>query len=216
MNDQLPSTSGSGQDGRSNGPGNLLLWLLRMQLWFILWGLLAIGLTLAGLLPLMLPALVFAPFVLLVAQEVVAYAMNDLLEHRSAGNAPKAGRLFGRSLIAAVLTALIAFGLGSALFVLLGSAVDDGSPNSFTPHPLQILLFFGLPPAIASAVLVIISGSAVTLLARRLNRDKPVSVMAATLISMLAALTLLLALQYLFVVLEPSGLAMVRLYLTMT
>ncbi|MDR0458923.1 MAG: hypothetical protein LBG68_00450, partial [Coriobacteriales bacterium] len=184
-----------------SGLVSLLVWMVRKQMWFILLAALAIVAAITGLLPQFMPALAFAPFVLLIAQEVVTYAFNDLIEYGSADDAPKAIRLLGRNVLVSLLTAFFASSLGLALFLAMGSdvsGIDSPNTSSFTPYPLQILLIEGFLPAVLSAALVIIGGVAVTILARRrLEKDKKLSVLGATLVSMVCGLALLVAFQLL-------------------
>jgi hypothetical protein len=107
-----------------------LLWLLRRESWFVIWGLLAILITMSGNLPLLGAALVFMPFVMLVAADIVSFSMNDLLEYSSSDDAPAALRLFGRNLLASVITAGVAGLIGLLLFSALGSVGVDASGGS--------------------------------------------------------------------------------------
>jgi chaperone required for assembly of F1-ATPase len=191
------------RDAMTPGLGDLLLWLLRKHMWFFLWALLAIAVALANILPVMLPTLVFAPLVLLVAQEMVAYALNDLLEY-SSDNVPKTSRLLGRNIAASLMTILTTGVIGTVFFIVLGSGIDNSSAYSYTPHPIQILLINGLLPAIFTSAVIITGGALVTLLAKqRLENNKSLSVVTTTLVSMLIALALLVSSHFLLVWMAP-------------
>jgi CBS domain-containing protein len=195
---QMISGTSRSRDSQSVGLSDMLLWLLRRSMWFIIWALFAISVTMAGLLQKVLPSLVFAPFVLLVTQEAIAYAFNDLLEYGSAKQLAKAPQIILRNMVASLFLAITASGLGAVLFGALGSAVDNSSPASFTPHPLHILLVQGFLPAVLSAALVTIASALVTLWGRRqLEKDRPLSALTTTFAGMLFSLGLLVGLQFL-------------------
>ena len=184
--------AGAGNLSRNNekqGLGSLLLWLLRREAWFVIWSLLAILITMSGNLPLLGAALVFMPFVLLIAADIVSFSMNDLLEYSSSDDAPAALRLFGRNLLASVITAGVAGLIGLLMFSALGSSdgaaiVGGGavsgrtgasSAASFNPS-VQTLLVEGFIPAIIACFAVIAASILTTILSRRrLDRDKPLS-----------------------------------------
>jgi Mg2+ transporter MgtE len=204
---QIAGASSLGRDGESIGIGNVLLWLLRKHMWIIIWAVFAILITMSGYLQEVLPTLIFAPLVLLVATETVGFAMNDLLEYSSASKAPKARRLLGRNLMASLLTALAIGCLSSVLFVAIGGIPDGSAPFSTEHFILQELLFYGLVPAIATALLTILAGTLITLIARRqLEKDKPLSVIPATLVMMTLAFAVQIGLQLLLVIIHPLSL----------
>ena len=199
------ASSSRGSDSPAIGLGNLLLWLLRRQFWFILWALTAISTTLAGLLPALLPALIVAPFVLLMTQEIIAYAFNDLLEY-GPGEVFRVGRLFLRNIAVSLIVALAVSGLGLVLYLALGSELIPDGTTGRTAELLQNVLVTGLLPALLVVILVIISSVFITMLGhRRLEKDHPLSVFMITFLGMLLALVLLFGLQYLTATLLVGG-----------
>jgi CBS domain-containing protein len=197
---RMGRTGRTGRDSERQSLGSLLVWLLRKELWFVVWALLAFLITMSGNLELLAPSLIFMPFVLLVATDVVAFAVNDLIEYGSADDAPAIGRLFGRNLAASVLAAGAAALLGLLLFASTGSGIPPAdSPmasDSFTLHPLQALLFEGFLPAVVACFAVIALSVLVTVVARRrLDRDRPLSVISLSLPMMLFGLVVQTGLQ---------------------
>jgi Mg2+ transporter MgtE len=194
----------AGRDNEGQGIGGLLLWLLRKELWFIVWALLAILITMAGLLPMLAPVLAFMPLVLLIATDIVAFSINDLIEYGSAADAPAAWRFFGRNLMASMVIAAVATGLAFILFSAMGSGValpgSPGDTNSFTPLPLQSMLVEGFIPTAIACVVVIVASVLVTVVARRrLDRDHPLGAIPLTLVMMGLGLVVQIGLQVLFV-----------------
>ncbi len=195
---QIAGAGGLSRDSESYTLGNILLWFLRKHMWFIIWALLAILATMSGNLPQVLPSLIFAPFVLLVANEMVAYAMNDLLEYGSADSAVKARRLFARNFVASLFVSIAAGILGTVLFAALGSSIELYTPEGFDSHGVQAYLILGFIPAIVAAFLTVIAGTLVTVSARRrLNKDKPISSISLTLLMMAFAMIVQIGLQIL-------------------
>ncbi|MDR1014229.1 MAG: CBS domain-containing protein [Coriobacteriales bacterium] len=190
----------TGRDSERQGLGDLLVWLLRKELWFVVWAVLAFLVTMSGNLELLAPSLVFMPFVLLIATDVVAFAVNDLIEYGSADDAPAIGRLFGRNVAASILTAGAAALLGLLLFASMGSDVPPAdSPmasESSTLYPLQAMLLEGFFPAVVACFAVIALSVLVTVVARRrLDHDRPLSVTSLSLFMMLFGLVVQMGLQ---------------------
>jgi CBS domain-containing protein len=196
---QIAGASNLGRDNEKQGFGSLLLWLLRKELWFVIWAVLAFLITMSGNLELLLPTLIFMPFVLLVSTDIVGFSVNDLIEYGSSDDAPAAGRLFARNLLASLISAAVAVLLAFMFFYSIGSGVSDGAANSFTPHPIQLVLVEGFIPALIACIVVISASVLVTVIARRrLDRDKPLSVVSLTLFMMGFGLVIQLALQLAF------------------
>jgi hypothetical protein len=200
---RIAGASNIGRDSEKQNVGSLLLWLLRKELWFVIWAVIAILVTMAGYLPLLAPALIFMPFVLLIATDVVSFAVNDLLEYGSATDAPAAWQLLGRNLVASLITAVVAIGLAAIMFGGLGS--DIAAPGSatefasFTPYPFQLLLLTGFVPTIIACVVVIAASALVTIIARRrLDRDRPIGSTALTMVMMGLGLVVQIGLVLLF------------------
>ncbi|MDR3315222.1 MAG: CBS domain-containing protein [Coriobacteriales bacterium] len=200
---QIAGAGNLTRDSEQQGLASLLVWLLRKELWFIIWGLLAFLITMSGNLPLLSSALIFTPFVLLIATDIVAFSINDLLEYSSAQDAPAALRLFGRNLFASILTAAVAAAFGIMLFTALGSGIDGTSPEPFSPSPVQSVLVEGLIPAVLACFAVIAASVLVTIIARRrLDKNRPLSVVPLTLSMMGFGLVVQIGLQ---VVLVSTG-----------
>ncbi|MCL1879595.1 MAG: CBS domain-containing protein [Actinomycetia bacterium] len=218
---QIAGATSLSRDGSGLGLGGLVRWLLRKEMWFVIWAALAILLTLAGYLPILAPALIFAPLVLLVAADVVSYAFNDLLEYGSTDDAPKARQLLGRNLLASVISALVAGIFGLALLSALGTTdlaglgsgtLASGSAASGVAANntgggvatltgsggLQDFIACGLLSAMAAILVVVLASALVTMAARRrLEADKPPAVLPMTLLMMALGLAILIGMQLL-------------------
>ena len=176
---QIAGASGLGRDTEKQGLGSLLLWLLRREMWFIIWAVLAFLITMSGNLPLLSPALIFMPFVLLIATDIVSFSVTDLLEYGSADDAPAIGRLFGRNFLASILIAAIAALLCLLFYYSVSNALAEvGVPGhaGFAVQPLQELIITGFTPAVLACFAIIAASAVVTMIARRrLDKDKPLS-----------------------------------------
>lgn len=193
---QIAGAGNMGRDNEKQGICSLLVWLLRKELWFVIWAVLAFLITMSGNLDLLLPALVFMPFVLLVSTDIVGFSVNDLIEYSSSADAPAAGRLFVRNLLASIASAAVAVLLAFLFFYSIGSGIADGAANSSTSHPVQLVLVEGFVPALIACIVVISASVLVTVIARRrLDHDKPLSVVSLTLFMMGLGLMVQLALQ---------------------
>ena len=214
---QIAGASGLGRDNEKQGLGSLLLWLLRRESWFIIWAALAFLITMSGNLLLLSPVLIFMPFVLLIAADIVSFSVTDLLEYGSAEDAPAIGRLFGRNLLASVLTATVA-----ALFCLLfyysvgsasaevgaeaGANISAFGSESFAVKPLQELIMTGFIPAVFACFAVIAASVVVTMIARRrLDRDKPLSSIILSLGMMAFGLIVQIGLHFILVLSGTLG-----------
>jgi Mg2+ transporter MgtE len=204
---QIVGASTLGRDDGRQGLGSLLLWMLRRQLWFILWALLAFLVTMSGNLELLAPALVFVPFVLLIATDVVAFAVNDLIEYGNSDDTTGALRLFGRNLLGSLLIAGVAGLLAFMVFNALASGGEAHTAEATAANSLWAaaaeLLRTGFIPALVACVLVIAASVLTTVIARRnLDRDRPLSIIPLTLFMMLFGLAVQLLTQ---VVLAKGG-----------
>jgi Mg2+ transporter MgtE len=205
-----------GRDNEKQSLGSLLIWLARKQMWFIIWALLAFLITMSGSLPMLSSILIFMPFVLLIATDAVAFAVNDLIEYGSATDAPAIGRLFGRNLLASVLTAGVAALLGLLFFYAVGfEAVGLGEGGlGFGGGGAGALsglgaagslgargtLVGGFACALVACFVVIAASVLVTIISRRrLDRDKPLSVIPLTLFMMGLGLVVLIGMQMLLI-----------------
>jgi len=206
---QIAGASGLGRASEKQGLGSLLLWLLQKESWFIVWALLAFLITMSGNLTLLSPALIFMPFVLLIATDIVSYSITDLLEYGSAQDAPAISRLFSRNFIASILTAAIAtlfcmlfyYSIGSS-----GSDLGDTASGVFAAKPLQELIVTGFIPAVLACFAVIAAGAVVTMIGRRrLDKDKPLSNIMLSLGMMAFGLVVQIGLHVLLVTTNVFG-----------
>ena len=213
---QIAGAANPGGEKNSQGLGGMLLWLLRKELWFVVWAVFGILAVMSGNLSTALIPLLFSPFVLLIADDIVAYAFNDLLEYGSAANAPKPHALLGRNFLASLVTAIVASGLAFVFFqavstnlaespfaATLQNAAPLASLAGFGLSHLTHVLFAGALSSVLAAFLLILLGVTVTLIARhRLNRDKGLAVLPITLIAMVLGLALQIA-SYLVILATP-------------
>ncbi|MCL1846461.1 MAG: magnesium transporter [Coriobacteriia bacterium] len=173
---QIAGASGLGRDAEKHGLGSLLLWLLRRETWFIIWAAMAFLITMSGNLPQFAPALVFMPFVLLIASDIVSFSVTDLLEYSSASDAPTIGRLFGRNFLASIITAVVAMLFALLFFYSIGATGPSSGEVGFTAQPLHDLLIQGFIPALVACFAIIATSATVTMIARRrLDKDRPLS-----------------------------------------
>ena len=194
---QIAGASGLGRDNQKQGLGSLLLWLLRRESWFIIWAVMAFLITMSGNLPMLAPALIFMPFVLLIASDIVSFSITDLLEYSSAQDAPAIGRLFSRNIVASILTAVVA-ALFALLFYYSIGAVGPASSNLLlTAQPLQSLILAGFVPALAALIALIALSALITLIGRRrLDRGKPLSSVILSLGMMVFGLAVQIAVHF--------------------
>jgi Mg2+ transporter MgtE len=189
------------KEGESQGLGSLLLWLLRKELWFIIWAILAILLAMSGSIGLLLPALLFAPLVLLVTGDIVSYAMTDLLEYGSSDKEPSGKQLLLRNLGASILVAVVIGALGAAFFGAIGQLGNGGFliGTLGLAENVRVYLLLGFLPALLSIFVIVLLSVLVTVIARhRLEKDKPLSVLPATLVMMALGLIFQFGLTSLF------------------
>ena len=206
---QIAGASGLRRSSEKQGLGSLLLWLLQRESWFIVWALLAFLITMSGYLAVLSPALIFMPFVLLIATDIVSFSITDLLEYGSAQDAPAISRLFSRNFIASILIAVIA-----ALFCMLfyysvgssGSDLGSAASGTFAAKPLQELIITGFIPAVTACFAVIAAGAVVTMIGRRrLEKDKPLSNVMLSLGMMAFGLVVQIGLHILLVTTDVFG-----------
>jgi len=205
--------AGNRRDGEEQGLGSLLRWLLRKEIWLILWAVMAFLVTMAGGFPFFASALVFMPFVLLIADDIAAFSINDLIEYSSATDAPAALRLLGRNISASVLTAAVAILLCGLVLTALGNmpgtvmsaggtaagaaAAGTGVWTALMPD-LSLLLLTGFVPALGASFATIAASVLVTVFARRrLDKGRALGATPLTLAMMAFALLVQLGLHYL-------------------
>jgi len=197
---QIAGASGLGRTNEKQGLGSLLLWLLQKESWFIVWALLAFLITMSGNLTALFPALIFMPFVLLIATDIVSFSITDLLEYGSAQDAPAISRLFGRNFIASILTAIVAALFCMLFYYSVGSSLSDpgnAALGVFAAKPLQELIIIGFVPAVFACLAVVAAGTVVTIIGRRrLDRGKPLSNIMLTLSMMAFGLVVQIGLHF--------------------
>ncbi len=206
---QIAGAASGNRDEEQGGTGMLLRWLLRRMMWFVLWAALALMLVMSGNFMLFMGALVFTPFVLLIADNAVSFAVSDLLDYSSSTAGQTLGKLFGRNLVLAVVVAavgaILSLALGGALStsaeLQLAGALAGGSsavaPEAFMATFISQLRGACLP-AVGAAFLVLLSSIVVTIIGRRrLDKGKDLSNTTMTFVVMLAALAVQYGLTYL-------------------
>jgi Mg2+ transporter MgtE len=199
---QIAGAANLGRDSEKQGLGSLLLWLLRKELWFIVWAAAALLIVLAGGFARLGGALLLAPFVLMLADNVVAIAFNDLLDHESGKRPRELLRVFGRNMaLAIVTTAAVGLFFWAFSGALRGGGLDimpaqwDGEAvRVYGSHALQGAF---VPTTVAGFVLLAASALVNVYGRRRLNRDRDLSNTGITLFAMLLALGIQLGLAWL-------------------
>jgi Mg2+ transporter MgtE len=199
---QIAGAGSRNKDGESYTALSLLRWLLRRELWFIVWAVLTLLITLAGGFAQFVGALVLMPFVLLIADDIVAFSINDLIEYDgSVGSTATALRLLLRNLVVGVLTAAVvalaffAFAAALTQSAALPAAADAASASS-APALLVALVNAFLPTVIACFATILASVLVTVIARRRLDRSKVPSSTAFTLLMMGFGLLVQLALYY--------------------
>ncbi|MDR2673233.1 MAG: CBS domain-containing protein [Coriobacteriales bacterium] len=194
---QIVGAAANAKDAEIAGTGRLLKWVLRKMLWFVVWVVSALLITMAGGLPTFAAALVLAPFVLLLADNSVTASINDLLEYGSKDTTAAISRLFVRNLVVAavvvILGLLLSFALRGALdfsaLNLSGSVLDGIQASSIGVACLA---------AVATAFVVLVSSVLITIYGRRrLDKDREISSVGVTLLVMLLSLGVQLGFSYL-------------------
>ena len=198
--------AGSGSFSRvEEGPrgiGSLLIWMLRREMWFIIWAALAILITMAGGFTLFAGALALMPFVLILSDNAVSFSVSDLLGYDGSRIARETRRLLVRNVVVGVV--LVVFGL--LVTFALGGALE-GTTNNFLPLRFEgdlslsyavYLLVSACIPALAASFLIVVACVLVTIYSRRLlDRGKQLSTTAMTLVVMLCGLVVQLGLTFL-------------------
>jgi len=207
---KIAGASSSGRDDDPGSVGVLLRWFLRRMMWFVLWSILALMVVMAGGIEYFVGALALAPFVLLMADNSVSFAVSDLLNYGGSSAKATLGKLFRRNLIltlaVALLGTILTFALSGALNV---TAVDPGAgdmlqSNAALLTQAQTFAFISeirdaCIPAVVTACVVTLSSIFVLLYGRRLlDKGKEISNTAIAFAVMLGALALQFGLTYLF------------------
>ena len=211
---QIAGASTGNRDEEQRGVGSLLRWFLRRMMWFVLWVALTLMIVMAGGFEYFLGALILTPFVLLLADNSVSVAVNDLLDYGGSSSTRTLGKLFGRNLVLVVIVAA----MGIILTLALGGALDVNTEALFSnasfsaTNGQQEVLDYGLAltpslinefkeaclPALAAACFVLLFSVVVTMVGRRrLDKGKELSNTAITFGVMLLALAVQFGLTYL-------------------
>jgi Mg2+ transporter MgtE len=194
--------SRAGRDNERQGLGSLLVWLVRKELWFVIWAAAILLVALAGGFARMGGALLMAPFVLMLADNVVAIVVNDLLDYSGERNRHETAAIFGRNIaLSIIVTAL----LGLFFWVLTGALAGTGldiSPTAWDGEAVRVYSTDALqgafvPTLIASFVVLASSGLVFLFGRRRLNRDRDISNTGLTLAIMLLGLAIQLGTSWL-------------------
>jgi Mg2+ transporter MgtE len=192
----------TGRDSERQGLFSLLVWLVRKELWFIVWAAVMLLVVLAGGLIRLGGALLLAPFVLILADNVVAIATNDLLDHESRTSSRELFRILGRNLVLALVTTAV---VGLFFWALNGALQGGGLDIMPTQWDGEAIRAYGtdvlqgafVPTLIASFVLLAASVLVNIYGRRRLDRDRDLSNTGITLLAMLVALAVQLGLAWL-------------------
>ncbi|MDR1421277.1 MAG: CBS domain-containing protein [Coriobacteriales bacterium] len=202
---------GAGRGGRGTRSGDetasvgtLARWLVRRELWFIVWAIVAVLTIFAGGFARLGGALLLAPFVLILAENAVALALGDLLDYEGSRKPGEIAHVFGRNLLFAVVVTEIVGLFFWALSSALASANATLSiwPDSWDGEQARLYGHYALqgafaPTLIASFVLLALSFLVNLYGRRRLSRDKTLSNTGITLAAMLFALLIQLSLAWL-------------------
>ncbi|MCL2757598.1 MAG: CBS domain-containing protein, partial [Coriobacteriia bacterium] len=162
------------------GLGSLLRWLLRREMWLIIWIVVALLIIMAGGFTLFAGALALMPFVLILADNAVNFSISDLLGYDGKKSSRETVQLFLRNLAIGVIVfafgVIIMFALRGALFDVAGGFLPlyyHGEPTlGYTIY----LLVSAILPALIASFLIIVACVLVTIFGRsRLDRGKQLS-----------------------------------------
>lgn len=206
---QIAGASAAVRDDEEGSVGILLRWFLRRMMWFVLWAVLAFMIVMAGGYEIFVGALALAPFVLLVADNSVSFAVSDLLAYGGSSASVTLGKLLRRNLILTLIVAL----LGVILTVAFGGALDGNtgallsgaSPSqdaAWYSQAISLQLIAEIKdaclPAVIAGCCVTLSSILVLLYGRgRLDKGKELSNTAITFAVMLGAVAVQFGLTYL-------------------
>lgn len=174
--------AGARSGGEANRIGDLFKWLLRKELWFIVWAVVAFILASANGLPFFAGVLILMPFILLVADDLTAFAVNDLIEYDGGSeDGPSLLKLFTRDLVAGLVVSAIAAGIFIA-FTSVASDTSGIASSGVASSDLSILditisLIGGaiFPTAIACFAVFAVSILVTLFARRRLDKGKTFS-----------------------------------------
>ncbi|MDR2492140.1 MAG: CBS domain-containing protein [Coriobacteriales bacterium] len=182
---QIAGASGLQAGGASEGQtglASLLRWLLRREMWFVVWAIVALLVTLAGGFSSLLGTLALMPFVLVLADNAVAFSINDLIGY----DGTHAARATARLLVRNSLVGVSVVALGLVLTFALGGALDQSLVGETSLDLAVRLLKNACMPAIVASFAIIVACVLVTVVGRRrLEHDKELSNTGMTLAVML-------------------------------
>jgi Mg2+ transporter MgtE len=177
---QIAGAASAGSDGDNQSVPGILKWLLRRNLWLILWVVVALLTLLGGGFGLFAGALCLLPAVLLMADSACSFAISDLLQYSGKGSVRGILRLFARN----VAVAVVATAVLTILALILNGAWGSG-------QTLGGLFGHVLLPALATIFIVLLGCVLITLYGRtRLSKDKEISHTLYAFITMLVAVAL--------------------------
>ncbi|MDR2714902.1 MAG: CBS domain-containing protein [Coriobacteriales bacterium] len=204
-----------GDLGREEGPrgvSSLLRWVLRREMWLIVWVVVSLLIMLAGGISTFAGALVLMPFVLILADNTVNFSISDLLSYDGSKGSSAMARLFGRNLVVAVVILvfglLVMFALGSTSFGLPSAGQGEGVLLSGEPATTFVgslggvatLVLAAFIPTLIASFLIILAGVFITAYSRRrLDKGKQLSNTSMTFAVMLFGLLVQLGLTYVMV-----------------
>jgi Mg/Co/Ni transporter MgtE len=178
----------SGTRGESMGDGtsSKLAWFLRRELWFAAW--IALALVVGHLVsaPLSLAVIVFLPIVLLVADDMAAFASSYLIDD---DDAPSLGGLVVRNLCTGVV-------MGALGWLLVSCAVWTGSIPAAISQPLALAV--AAAAMVTVALSVALTAPYTKLIEKLLDEGKEPPGIAASLACMLGASVVFVGLSFAF------------------
>ncbi len=173
--------------------GSFALWLLRKELWLILWAIISTLIVMSGLLGPLVGALLFMPIVLLVADDISAYSINDLIEYSGSNESM---RSVVALLIRNAVVGLFAGALALLLFLMFSSALQL-NVELFASGTTLSMLSYSLGATVLACFIIIMAGVLITVRARkRLDKGKAFSSMIITFVLMLSGVLIQLLLSY--------------------
>ncbi|MDR0351000.1 MAG: CBS domain-containing protein, partial [Coriobacteriales bacterium] len=186
---QIAGASGLGRTGRdSEGQGfsDLLVWLLRKELWFVVWAVVTLLIVLAGGFARLGGALLLAPLVLILADNAVAIAINDLLDYEGRRSPRELLRLLGRNLVLALVVTILAGLFFWAWNTSLQGGGLDIMPAQWDGEAVRVyggnaLQGAFVPTLVAGFVILAASGLVNLYGHRRLDKDRDLGKTGVTL-----------------------------------
>jgi Mg2+ transporter MgtE len=178
----LSRSGRAGRDNERQGLGSLLSWLLRKEFWIVLWALIAFLAMMSDVFINSIGAILFMPLVMIIAADMVSFALNDLIEYGGTSGTLALWRLFGRNLLAGIISMVV---LGLLCLLIYQAEGGHLGGASLVGKEASLVIKAGFIPTVIACFAVIMMSTAATIIARRrLDRDKPVSPLALTFVIM--------------------------------